>query len=155
MRKRLFLPIFFISFAAVLLLFSRENAALAAMPEDGPEKGTIAAASTEIDRSTYTDGSVFENEPAKVETVKIGLRYGEDGVYSAWLVNPSGEGFLVGFYDEFFDGSSEGCDEIRSIAVSVGTDDTLNQNVTTGVNYTDFGGLASYIYSYYKLFLHN
>ena len=100
MRKRLFLPIFFISFAAVLLLFSRENAALAAMPEDGPEKGTIAAASTAIDRSTYTDGSVFENEPAKVETVKIGLRYGEDGVYSAWLVNPYGEGFLVGFYDE-------------------------------------------------------
>ena len=37
MRKRLFLPIFFISFTAVLLLFSRENAALAAMPEDGPE----------------------------------------------------------------------------------------------------------------------
>ena len=100
MRKRLFLPIFFISFTAVLLLFSRENAALAAMPEDGPEKGTVAAASTEIDRSIYTDGSVFENEPAKVETVRIGLRYGEDGVYSAWLVNPYGEGFLVGFYDE-------------------------------------------------------
>ena len=100
MPKRLLLPLICLFFSALFLLFSGEHAALAAMPEDGPEKGTIAASSTEIDRSTYTDGSVYENEPANVETVKIGLRYGEDGVYSAELANPGGEGFLVGFYDE-------------------------------------------------------
>ena len=90
MPKRLLLPLICLFFSALFLLFPGEHAAFAAMPEDGPEKGTIAASSTEIDRSTYTDGSVYENEPANVEIVKIGLRYGEDGVYSAELANPGG-----------------------------------------------------------------
>lgn len=100
MPKRLLLPLICLFFSAVFLLFSGEHAAFAAMPENGPEKGIMAASSTEIDRSTYADGSGYENEPANVETVKIGLRFGEDGVYSAELSNPSGAGFLVGFYDD-------------------------------------------------------
>ena len=62
---------------------------------------------------------------------------------------------LVGLYYKFLDSSGKVCNKICSITVSVGTDDTLNQNVTTGVNYTDFGGLASYIYSYYVLLIPN
>lgn len=99
MPKRHFLPFILIFFAAVILFLPGESAAFAAMPENGPEKGILSAASTAIDRSGYTDGSLFENEPANVDIVKIGLRYGDDGVYSASVSNPAGEGFLVGFYD--------------------------------------------------------
>lgn len=100
MPKRHFLPFILVFFAAVLLFLPGKSTAFAAMPETGPEKGILSAASTAIDRSGYTDGSQYENEPANVNIVKIGLRYGDDGVYSASVFNPAGEGFLVGFYGE-------------------------------------------------------
>ena len=62
---------------------------------------------------------------------------------------------LVGLYYKFLDSGGKVCNKICSITVSVGTDDTLNQNVTSCIHYTDLGGLTSYINSYNKLFLHN
>ena len=81
MPKRHFLPFILVFFAAVLLFLPGKSTAFAAMPETGPEKGILSAASTAIERSGYTDGSQYENEPANVDIVKIGLRYGDDGVY--------------------------------------------------------------------------
>lgn len=100
MPKRLFLPFICIFLALVFLFLSLENTAFAALPENGPEKGILAASSTTIDKSGYTDGSIYENEPANVDIVKIGLRYGDDGADSAYIANPIGEGFLVGFYGD-------------------------------------------------------
>ena len=100
MPKRCFLTCIFSIFCAVAVCFAGRNMAFAAAPEDAPLKGNVATASTYIDRSAYTDGSVYESEAAEVDTVKIGLCYGDSGINSAAISNPAGEGFLVGFYND-------------------------------------------------------
>lgn len=158
MRIRHFLPRLLVLSCAVSVLMSVGSTASAAAPDDpGTEKGTLAAASTEIDRSGYTDGSVYENEPAGVDIVKIGLRYGDNAVSSAYIANPSGEGFLVGFYDGdrvFHQLSS--CDE-ASVVVSRST----NWHILIDGGYDNFydarlaalsyGGFAAFIDGEYRV----
>lgn len=86
--------------AACLLLLGCSGAAYAEAPEDSLEKGIVPACSTQLDRSAYADGSVYENEEVRVETVKIGLRYGSGAVQYAEFSNNSGAGFSIGSYDE-------------------------------------------------------
>lgn len=100
MPKKLFLPQVF-CFLCTALLLSLTSRAFAAGPESsGVAKGTLAAASTDIDKSAYTDGTRYENEPAQVETVKIALQYGDGAGSSVSVENPAGEGFQIGFYDD-------------------------------------------------------
>ena len=100
MGKRFFLTCFLFLLCAAAVPPTGKGTALAAVPEDAPEKGSLAAASTSIDRGGYTDGSQYEQEEADVEVVKIGLSYGDSAASSAYVENPSGEGFQIGFYDE-------------------------------------------------------
>ncbi len=101
MRKKHFLSRVFSLFCVTFVILSAGSTAVAATPDEPTmEKGTLAASSTYIDKGGYTDGSAYENEAVNVDIVKIGLRYGDDAVSSAYIANPAGEGFLVGFYDE-------------------------------------------------------
>ena len=86
--------------AACLLLIGFSGAAFAESPEDSLEKGVVPACSTQLDRSSFVDGSVYENEKVTVETVKIGLRYGSGAVLYAEFTNNAGAGFSIGRYDE-------------------------------------------------------
>ena len=63
-------------------------------------RGTSSAYSTEIDKNSYVDGSKYENIDYGIETMKIGLSYGDGAAEEAELENVSGLGFLIGFYDE-------------------------------------------------------
>ena len=63
-------------------------------------KGSVAAQSTELDRTMYADASQFVNVPSTVELVRIGLQYGENAVENAQFINDSGKGFAFGRYDE-------------------------------------------------------
>ena len=84
---------------ASLLLFHAPSA-FAEAPDDALKKGSLPAASTQIDRSAYEDPSVYENEPVSVEIVKIGLRYGDNAVQYAEFFNNALVGFSIGRYDE-------------------------------------------------------
>jgi len=83
---------------ALILVFSLQISAFAAEPADHAPKGNIAASSTLIDRSTYTDGSLYENAPVKDEPVKIGIKYDYEAVSYAEFYCASGA-FSIGFYD--------------------------------------------------------
>lgn len=88
--------------SALLLGFFWQSpiAAYAGLPEqDAAKKGIVAAESTYIDRSGYTDPSQYENEAVDVSTVRIGLHYGDTAVEEAEFINCSGEGFSIGIYD--------------------------------------------------------
>lgn len=86
--------------AACLLLFGFAGTAYAAEPEDALKKGSFPAASTQLDSGAYADTSAYVNEPVAVETVKIGLRYGDNAVSYAEFFNNAGSGFLIGSYDD-------------------------------------------------------
>lgn len=86
--------------AALLLLCAFHTIAFAARPEDEPEKGSEASASTRMDGSLSTAPSSYDPVPVDVETVMIGLRYGEDALYDVYFSNPTGQGFLLGSIDE-------------------------------------------------------
>ena len=75
------------------------HTALAAEPDDALEKGIVPACSTELDRSAYFDGGLYENVPVDVETVKIGLCYGDNAVSYAEFYADGGQGFLIGSFD--------------------------------------------------------
>lgn len=63
-------------------------------------KGSLAAMSTALDQTSYTDGSAYENPPPALETVKVGLEYGENAPAEAVFINSGGRGFALGRYDE-------------------------------------------------------
>ena len=85
--------------ALCALLLWLSPCALALGPENEPEKGTIPAASTELNVSSYAEASDYEVEPADVETLFIGLAYGESSVNEASFGNTSGRGFRLGHFD--------------------------------------------------------
>ena len=65
---------------------------------EGPG-GSVAAENTELDRSAYVDGSVYDNPAPELELVRIGLDYGDGALEEAWFENSAGQGFLI-VYDE-------------------------------------------------------
>ncbi len=86
---------------AALLLCRTAPAAGAAKLDPGlAPKGTLSVGSTELDRSAYVDASAYDDPPVEVETVRIGLDYGEGAAEEAVFVDPSGAGFLLGSYGE-------------------------------------------------------
>lgn len=89
----------FMALAASLFLCLPDSAAFAEPYGIGPlEKGYTAAQSTQLDRSLYADGSRYENPPAELETVRIGIDYGKEAVGKALFKNFSGGGFALGYY---------------------------------------------------------
>ena len=88
-----------------------------------PLKGSVAAESTELDRSLYVDASQFDNRPCNVTTVKIGLLYGERAAEDAQFVNDSGAGFAFGEYDSnrvFHENSQTNVDNILVVSTRDG-----------------------------------
>ncbi len=81
----------------LLLRFSPTAALAAPLPE---RKGARSAWSTDIDRSVYADAADYDNGPCQVETLRIGLNYGDTAVREAEFSVPSGEGFSIGFYGD-------------------------------------------------------
>lgn len=63
-------------------------------------KGNLAAGSWSIDRSSYVDGSVYDNPAPAVDTVRIGLNYEDSAVEEAVFINTAGQGFYIGVFDE-------------------------------------------------------
>lgn len=55
---------------------------------------------TYIDKSRYTDGSLYDNPPVDVSYVRIGLDFGEEAVQRVVFKNCSGRGFAFGRYNE-------------------------------------------------------
>lgn len=86
--------------ARVLLVFALAfcltASACAERAECAAFKGSVAAAGTRIDRASYTDGSLYENEPASSALLRVGIDYGDTAVYGAELYCASG-GFELGF----------------------------------------------------------
>ena len=74
--------------------------AYAEEPASNVPKTSVAARSLELDRSTYTDGSVYDNAPPEHDVVKVGLAYNTSAVDYAELTNVSGGGFDIGYYNE-------------------------------------------------------
>ena len=87
-----------ITFAAAVFILPGLFATSAFAAPFQSSKGAVAAESTRIDRSTYTDASLYLNAPTEVSTVKIGLSYGGDAVDEAEFINPAGKGFIIGVY---------------------------------------------------------
>ena len=85
---------------AALLLLCDPASAFAAEPDDVLEKGLTPACSTTLDKASYEDASQYENTPAEVEIVKIGLQYGDNAVTYAEFYNQGGGGFSIGRYDD-------------------------------------------------------
>lgn len=86
---------------AALLLSLMGPAAVAEKLDAGlAAKGSLPAESTELDRSAYVDASAYDNPPVEVETVRIGLDYGEGAAEEAVFTDPSGAGFLLGVFGE-------------------------------------------------------
>ena len=83
-----------------LLLLSLPYRAAAEDPEIRDRKGVVPAESTQLDRESYADGSIYENPPTQVKTVRIGLCYGETAADEVELLNTIGAGFRIGVYDE-------------------------------------------------------
>lgn len=78
-------------------------------------KGSTPAQSLTIDTSAYTDPSLYENPPHGVETMRIGLMYGDGADSEAVIKNLSGGGFLIGSFDEernFHESSKTGYNEL-------------------------------------------
>ncbi len=74
--------------------------AYAAVPDSyAAIKGAAAAEGTFIDMESYADGSIYENPPSQVKTVRIGLRYGDRAVQEAEFINCAGGGFYIGAYN--------------------------------------------------------
>ena len=63
-------------------------------------KGSVAAESTELDRSAFVDPQQYTNEPVTLKTVRIGLEYGENAPEEAVFLNDGELGFYFGEYDE-------------------------------------------------------
>lgn len=76
------------------------GSAYAGEPATNVPKTSVAARSLELDRSTYTDGSVYDNAPPEHDVVKVGVAYNTSAVDYAELTNVSGGGFDIGYYDE-------------------------------------------------------
>ena len=74
--------------------------AYAEEPASNVPKTGVSAYSLELDRSTYTDGSVYDNAPPEHDVVKVGLAYNTSAVDYAELTNVSGGGFDIGYYNE-------------------------------------------------------
>ena len=74
--------------------------AYAEEPASNVQKTAVAARSLELDRSTYTDGSVYDNASPEHDVVKVGVAYNTSAVDYAELTNVSGGGFDIGYYNE-------------------------------------------------------
>ena len=74
--------------------------AYAEEPASNVPKTGVSAYSLELDRSTYTDGCVYDNAPPEHDVVKVGVAYNTSAVDYAELTNVSGGGFDIGYYDE-------------------------------------------------------
>lgn len=98
--------------------------AYAGVPErDAAKKGIVAAESIYIDKSSYSDPSMYENDAVDVSTVRIGLHYDDTAAEEAEFVNCSGEGFAIGIYDsERVFSELARTDESRIIITSSGED---------------------------------
>ena len=70
--------------------------AYAEEPASNVQKTAVAARSLELDRSTYTDGSVYDNASPEHDVVKVGVAYNTSAVDYAELTNVSGGGFDIG-----------------------------------------------------------
>ncbi len=90
-----------LSFIAVLCLMATLSVCYADRAEQGfCITGETPSASVVIDRSLNVDGSQFDNKDYGVETMRIGLNYGDSAPEKAELENLSGQGFLIGFFDD-------------------------------------------------------
>lgn len=111
-----------LAFFAVFVAFS--TVARAAEPVSHiVYKGSVPAGSTYIDRGNYVDASSYENAPVNVETVKIGMDFGDDAVSGAEFENYGGQGFYIGYYDEnrqFVQLSQTDINRVRIASVSSG-----------------------------------
>lgn len=145
MPKKRFISYAFGIICAAAILTSVKVPAYAAKPDSkGIEKGILPAASTYIDKSLYTDGSQYENEEAGVETVKIGLRYGDNAVSTAYISNVNGKGFLIGFYNEKREFEQLYSCSDSYISVSCGT----SWHILIDGSYTDFNKAQNVAASY-------
>jgi len=81
----------------LILNFSAE--ALAAGHRHSME-GCAAASGTTLDRSSYVDGSIYENPPTDVKTVRIGIQFGPRAPIISRFINNNCEGFHIGYYDD-------------------------------------------------------
>lgn len=70
----------------------------AAEPESPVPKTGVAAQSLELDRSIYTDGSLYDNAQPEHDLIKVGVAYNSSAVESAELTNVRGGGFELGYY---------------------------------------------------------
>lgn len=86
-------------------------------PSCQSRKSSVAAVGTYIDRSMYVDGSIYEQEKPGIDTVKVGLSYGNECVEAAYLSNVTGSGFEFGYYDEQRIFHALGDTDIEHIAV--------------------------------------
>ena len=63
-------------------------------------KGYVSAESTLLDRDSYVDGTQFENEPAPVSVLRVGIDYGATAVGTAEFRSSGDQGFQVGYFTE-------------------------------------------------------
>ena len=68
-------------------------------PSVRERKGDTPSEATWLDREHYADGSLYENPPTEVRTVRIGISYDDSAVMEAYIRNTSGNGFRIGIYN--------------------------------------------------------
>lgn len=56
--------------------------------------------STELDRSAYVDGNIYNNISVQSQIMKIGMDFGREALTWASFENISGGGFIIGHYDD-------------------------------------------------------
>lgn len=85
---------------ALLLLLPYHPSALAARPDDAPEKGSVPACSLVLNSETVAESDSYDLERVDVSPLYIGLLYDRDAVYEAEFANANGMGFQIGSFDE-------------------------------------------------------
>ncbi len=105
-------------FTAALLLLSCGASAGAEAPADALEKGSTPAASLELETYEPFEGAIYEPTRISVETVRIGLRYGENATDYAEFGCSDETGFALGYFDEDRVFHTEGKTELSWLAVS-------------------------------------
>lgn len=73
---------------------------------------------TELDRSSYEDGSVYDNPPADFSVLRVGLVFKNEAVQRAEFISRSETGFLLGQFDSDREFKTELETDVKSITVS-------------------------------------
>jgi len=86
---------------SAFIIISSQPCALAEEADVGHAlKGYTGHKSPIIDKSLYTEASLYDNPSVSEQVMKIGLDFGSEAVGWASFENLGGGGFIVGHYDE-------------------------------------------------------